>query len=101
VPQADEERLPLAQQTMTGRSLNLSISDRRLSNWAREIWRALVMWPADHSLVSRTSTTTASSRLSSIVASVTEMPPAAPPLSIGMISMPPLIRASMTQVMFS
>ena len=40
LPQADADRLPVAQTTMIGRSLNFSSSETRLSSWPRVMCRA-------------------------------------------------------------
>src|SRR6266581_568156 len=100
-PQADAERLPLAQQTMTGRALSLSISPMRLSSCDKAMCRAFGMWPPDHSPDSRTSMTIASSRLSSSVASVGETPAPPPPVRTGHNNMAPLTTASASHMIFA
>src|SRR5690554_3038183 len=57
------DRLPVAQHTISGASLNLFSSAMRRSNSDSGKWCALGMWPCAYSPCSRTSMTTASSRL--------------------------------------
>ena len=65
------------------------------------MWRAPVMWPELHSAASRTSSTSASSRFISRVACAGVRLSTPPPATIGHSSMPPLTKASATQIMFS
>ena len=65
---AEADRLPLWQLRITGLFFSLSSSPMRLSSSPSGMWRAFRRWPEANSPASRTSMTTASSRLMSAVA---------------------------------
>src|ERR1035437_161317 len=89
------ERLPLAQYTITGLSLNFSISPKRASICDKGSPRELRICDCANSACSRTSSTRASCRLIICVASsvLTEGPPA-PRRTSGQTSIAPLTNAT-------
>src|SRR5487761_2550054 len=96
------ERLPVAQYTITGLSLNFSISPRRASSCDSGSPRALRTCDCANSACSRTSSSSASWRLIICVASsvVTDAPPA-PRRSSGNTSIAPLTTATATRKILS
>src|SRR5512145_1587467 len=95
------ERAPLAQHRISGRDLNFSSSPLRRGMSASGRWRAFGMWPWAYSPWSRTSMTTASSRLIRRVASTGEIDDLSPRLRrVSTSSQLPLTTASAAQYQF-